>query len=263
MTENSLEQQMQVGTFRLYSQFAIGIATFFGAPLAAGILARRNFINLGKPQSGKFALLIGIFSTIFIFVGIFSLPDEIIDKVPNMVIPSIYTLIIYYVIEIYQGAALKEHKSNNRPFYSAWKAVGVGIASLAVIAVVVFGYIFLAPDDFDTKLYDAGIENFNSNENKALQLFSISEEDSSQVIYHIDSIAIPAFKENLTIISNLDNIEGLTEPVKKQNELLRKYSKLRIECFELIRKAFAEKTDEYNEQIDELNTQIDEIIEEL
>ena len=37
----------------LYTQRAIGIATFFGGPLAAGILVRRNFINLGNEQYGK------------------------------------------------------------------------------------------------------------------------------------------------------------------------------------------------------------------
>jgi len=104
MTDISTEPQ------QLYSQKAIGIATFFGGPLAAGILVRRNYINLGKEVYGKHALSIGIISTFLLFVGIFSMPEHIMAKVPNTILPAIYTAIIYLVVEKLQGRELKEHK---------------------------------------------------------------------------------------------------------------------------------------------------------
>ena len=97
---------------KLYSQRAIGIATYFGGPLAAGILIRKNFINLNKERQGLNALIIGIISTFILFAGIFSIPENIIDKIPNALIPLVYTGIIYLIVEAIQGKDLKEFKEN-------------------------------------------------------------------------------------------------------------------------------------------------------
>jgi len=258
------QETNQEKTFHLYSQRVISIATYFGGPLAAGILARQNFINLGKEQLGKNALIIGILSTILLFVGIFSVPDHIMDKIPNAVIPLVYTGIIYLILEKFQGSELKEHKENNRPFYSAWKATGIGAVCMLILLGGIFGYAFLSPDDFDTKKYDNGIAKFNKNEEKALLLFSIIETNNpDKIIEHIDNVGLPAWQENLKLLDDLDNIEGLYDQLKNQNEILRQYSKLRIEAFELIKKSVKEDSNKYGRGIEELNRQIDEILKKL
>src|SRR5690606_6597282 len=105
-------------------------------------------------------------------------PDEIFDKVPNSTLPFIYTGIIYLIIEKYQGIALKEHKEHNKPFYSAWKATGVGAVCMVILFGGIIAYTFLGPTDFDTDRYDKGIAEFTKNEEKALHLFSIIETSS-------------------------------------------------------------------------------------
>lgn len=258
------EETNQKETIQLYSQRAILIATYFGGPLAAGILARQNFINLGKAQLGNNALIIGIVSTILLFAGIFSVPDDIVNKIPNALIPFVYTGIIYLIIEKYQGNELKEHKQNKMPFYSAWKATGIGAVCMLILLGGILGTVFLLPDDFDTQKYDNGIAEFNKNEEKALQLFSIIENNNAdEVISHIENVGLPAWKQNLIIIDNLDKIEGLDEQLKKQNETLRQYSKVRIEAFELIKKAVTENTNSYDGQIEELNKQIEEVLKQF
>lgn len=254
----------QKNTVELYSQRAILIATYIGGPLAAGILARQNFINLGKEELGKYSLIIGIVSTLLLIVGIFSIPEEIIDKVPNLVIPLIYSGIIYLIIEKYQGTELKQHKENNLPFYSAWKATGIGFVSMLILVGGIFGYALLSPDDFDTKKYDNGMVEFSKNEENALLLFSIIDSSSSdKIIRHIDNVGLPAWKNNIELLDNLDKIEGLHDQLKKQNEILRQYSKLRIETFELIRRAVEEDSNKYDRKIEELNFQIDEVLKKL
>lgn len=251
-------------TIKLYSQTAISIATYFGGPLAAGILTRRNFINLGKEQLGKNALIIGIISTMLLFVGIFSIPQNIIDKIPNIIIPLFYTIIINLVVDKYQGSNLKEHKQKNRPFYSVWKATGIGIICMLILLGGIFSYAFLSPEDFDTKKYDNGIAEFNKNEEEALQLFVIIENsDAEKVISHIDSIGLPAWERNLKLLEELDNIEGLYDQFKKQNETLRQYTKLRMKSFALIRKAIIENTNKYDKEIDDLNRNIDKTLTKL
>lgn len=254
----------QKETFHLYSQRAISIATYIGGPLAAGILARQNFINLGKEELGKKALIISIVSTILLFVVIFSIPENLIDKIPSAVIPLVYTAIIYLIIEKTQGVEIKEHKSNNHPFYSAWKAVGIGAISSVILLIGIFGYAYLAPYPPYFEKYDEGIEKFAENEDKALHLFSIIETSSpNEIIEYIDNIGLPAWKENLVLINDLDNIEGIDEDLINQNKILKQYSNLNIEAFELIKKAFEEDTDKYAMEIDELNRKIEKKLSEL
>lgn len=263
VSKQELYHQITQLMTKLYSQRAISIATFFGGPLAAGILARQNFINLGKDDYGKYSLIIGIVSTILIYLGIFSLPEPIIDKIPNVLIPAIYTGIIYFIIERLQGSELADHKNNNGEFYSAWKAAGIGAICMTILLIGIFGYVYsksgviFPTGKFDVQ-YDNGIARFNKNEEKALTLFTILESDSSsKSISFIDKVGIPTWEENLQILEELDKIDGLYPQLKKQDQILRNYCNLRIETFKLIRKALVENTNAYDQQIENINKKID------
>jgi hypothetical protein len=245
MTEN---QDIKL---RFYSQRAITIATYFGGPLAAGYLLRQNFINLGKEDYGKYALIIGIISTLLIFAGIFSIPEHIIDKIPNALIPGIYTLIIYFIIEKLIGKELKEHKKNNGEFYSALKATGIGAICMIILLGVVFGYAYLAPDNFDTKKYDSQLAIFNENEGKALVLFDKIETSHRQALLDfIDSGGLPIWEANVKILDDMDKMEGIYDQLVIQNGILRNYCNLRIEQYKLIRNALISDT-----KVDEIEMQ--------
>ena len=236
---------------RFYSQRAIVIATYFGGPLAAGYLVRQNFINLGKEDYGKYALIIGIISTLLIFAGIFSIPENIIDKIPNALIPGIYTLIIYFIIEKLIGKELKEHKKNNGEFYSAWKATGIGAISMVILLVGVFGYAYLAHDNFDTKKYDSQLAIFTENEGKALVLFDKIETSQRQsLLKFIDSEGLPIWEANVKILDDMDKMEGIYDQLVIQDGILRNYCNFRIEQYQLIRKALISDT-----KVDEIEMQ--------
>jgi hypothetical protein len=254
---------------RLYSQTAIAVATFLGGPFAAGILARRNFINLGKAQTGTNALIIGIISTILLFGGIFVLPEDILDKIPNALIPTIYTAIIYVIIEKFQGAALKEHKAQQKPFYSIWKAIGTGTVCMLVLLVGIFGYAYLSDDWVEEPLpeaYMAGREQFDKNEDAAMALYDLLENeliDPDTVISFIDHTGIPAWKDNLAILDTLDKMAGLDASYIQTNDILRQYTNVRIQIFELLKTAVREDTDLYNNRIEMLHRQIETLVNKL
>ncbi|MDX5396485.1 MAG: hypothetical protein LPK21_09820 [Hymenobacteraceae bacterium] len=251
-------------TTKFYSQRAIAIATYFGGPLAAGVLIRQNFINLGNAEYGKRALIVGIVSTVLLFAGIFSIPDHIIEKVPNFLIPAIYTFLIYLVVERLQGPLLKSHKQANGSFYSGWKAAGVGSICMVVLLGVIFGYAFMAPDDFDTAKYDNGIAEFQKNEEKALTLYAMLEAaDTEQTSAFIQETGIPAWQQNIKLLQELDNIEGLYQEYKDQNQVLREYCQLRIEAYQLIGKALQENSTVYEQQIEAIDQRIDKVLEKL
>lgn len=249
---------------KLYSQRAIAIATYFGGPLAAGILIRKNFINLGKEKQGLNALIIGILSTVLIFYGIFQIPESILDKIPNALIPLIYTGIIYLIVEKLQGQELNKHKEEKNEFYSNWKATGIGAICSVILIGGIFAYGYFSPTDWDVDKYDSGLKKYNENEQVAMQLFEMLDSNSkNEIVLFIEKTGIPKWKECIEILNELNSIENIPLDFQKQNQLLLEYSKLRIEAYELISKAVLNETSEYDEEIIKRHKRIDEIISEL
>lgn len=246
---------------KLYSQKAIGLATYLGGPLAAGILIRRNFINLNKEKQGLNTLIISAIATGLLFWGLFSIPEQIIDTIPNALIPLIYAGIIYGIVERIQGKELKELKDADGEFYSGWRAFGVGMISAFILFGGIFGYIFLQEGDWDSDTYNSKIELHASNEEEAMKLFEILDSaPKSQIIRFIKETGIPKWQENLTVLNSISQIENVPEEYENQVTLLLEYTTLRIEAYELISKAVQLESSEYDEEIIKCHNRIDEII---
>lgn len=139
-----------ISTNKFYSMPAILMASYLGSPMAASFLIRRNYINVGKNREGSYALVIGIIATALILTGCLFIPEEIIDKIPNILIPAIYTTALFPIAEHLQGYMLREHKASEGAFYSIWRAVWIalvaGIAMVAVIFIVMLILLSLIPD---------------------------------------------------------------------------------------------------------------------
>jgi hypothetical protein len=253
------EQENNTKDLRFYSQTAIGMATFIGGPMAAGYLIRENFLSLDQPDKGKKSLIIGIISTVLLFTGIFIIPESIMDKVPNQILPAIYTGIIYLIVEKIHGTILNQHKENGNEFYSGWKAAGIGFISLIILLIGIFGYAFLSPDGEEYEKYNAEIVEFTKNETESLVFYEhIDTETSNSLIQELDNKAIPKWKENIVIIKKSNNIENLPTELLDQNKILLKYSELRLKAFELFRKAISEDTEKYYPELEQVHKEIDE-----
>lgn len=254
-------------TKKLYSLNSITLATFFGGPAAAGYLIKKNYETYNQKEKGKKAFVIGIICTILIFGGIFTLPEHVIDKIPNALIPTFYTGIIYFIVYRYQGNWLKEHKMSGGEFYSGWKATGIGALFLVVLAVIIFGAIFItdrfSSPNFDFATYDKGIAKFGENENKAVEVFEIINVAEPNYLVEELEKGILLWNENKQIISNLNKIENLPEILKKQNAKILKYCDLRIKHNETVIKSVTKGTNLYDNEIYKIGMEINNILKEL
>lgn len=249
---------------RFYSKRAISIATFFGGPLAAGVLVRQNYLNEGKTDQAMHALFLGIVSTILLFAAIFLIPEDVMENMPSALIPGIYTAIILVLVEKVQGQTLKAHEENNGQFYSGWKAAGVGAVCMVIMTVGIVSMIMLTTVDFDPVAYDNGIAAFEHNEQEALKLFTLLDNEqlgSAKDFIHEEGI--PAWQRNILILDGLDTLSSLPPDLEQQNGLLREYTELRIKSYELIHRSLTEETDTYDLKIKGMVRRIDQILEEL
>lgn len=258
LTENNLKD------IKLYSARAISGATFLGGPLAGSYLVSQNFKSLNKPETGRNALLIGIISTVALFAGLFMIPEDIIDTIPTQLIPLFYTGAIWGIVEWKQGEILKTHKENNNPFFSGWRAFAVGFISLLIILIGIFGFVNLTPIDEIYEKYDAEMVQFFKNEDESLAFYEhLSTETPNALLRELDEKIIPKWKENIEIINNTYALGDLPSELKRQNKILLRYSELRIEAFELFRKAIEEDTDTYSQRLDQVHTDMEKEIKKL
>ena len=119
----------------------------------------------------------------------------------------------------------------------------------------------LDAEDFDTEAYDNGIERFQRNEEEALVVYDMAEDLSA--VDFIRDTGIPLWEENIEITKELDKIEGLYSEYIEQNKILREYSEIRIESYQLLEKAILEQTSKYNSQLEKLYAEIDETLADL
>lgn len=260
----TIQEQNKTKGLKLYSQRAISIATFLGGPLAAGYLVRENYLELNKPDEAKKAFIYGLLTTVAVFGFIFIMPESIMEKVPNQIIPLIYTAIIYYVVEQTQGEILKLHKELGNEFYSGWKAARIGFVSLLLLITLIFGYFFLFENEGNLLEYDKKMELYSKNETASLEFYSFLEtENQEKLLIRLNRDVIPKWVENKQIIKEVSNLDGLPNEIIDKNKILLNYTELRLQAFELFKKAIQENTDNYNNELDKIHVQIEQELNKL
>jgi hypothetical protein len=192
------------------------------------------------------------------------IPVNIINKVPQQIIPLIYTGIIWAIVEWKQGDILKSHKENDNSFFLGWKAAGIGFISLIILGIGILGYAFLSTDNELNEKYDTELAQFSENENETLVFYdNLNTGTSYSLLKELDEKTIPKWKENVRIINKTNQFENLPSELIEQNEILLKYSEMRVQAFELFRKAIKEDTEKYSQQLEQLHKQIDKELEKL
>lgn len=248
---------------KFYSQKAIGIATFIGGPLASGYLIYKNYESLNDPDKGKSAFIIGLVSTIFLFVGIFSIPENIIDKVPNQVLPAIYTGIVYLIVENIHGEILKQHELDGKEFYSKWRAAGIGFISLFLIILGLVGYAFFSTDNEVYEEYEIELAQFTANEIETIKVYDeINSKPRISLLQELDYVVIPKWEENIEIVKKTNSIKNLPKELEERNKLLIEYAELRIEAFKIVRKVIDEGIN-LDEELEYVHNKIDNVLVEI
>lgn len=125
----------------LYRLAAVGIATFFGTPIAGAWVMAQNLKALNRGHEARKAWVIGICFTLGIFVFGYFLPDNI-SGTPI----GIATLVgMYQFAKQSFGAALDQHLADGGTWRSNWRAFGVSLLILlATLALLFAGSFVLA-----------------------------------------------------------------------------------------------------------------------
>ena len=117
----------------------IYLATFLGGPLPAGVLISRNFKCIGDDKKASLSLMLTFVVTILFFYGLMQIPDAIIDKIPNFVFSSIFTLIVYLIYHKYFKSLVVNNMLLPENRLSNWTVAGISILGLLISLAIIFG----------------------------------------------------------------------------------------------------------------------------
>jgi hypothetical protein len=121
--------------YRLYDVAAIGIAAFFGGPLAGTVLMASNYRKLGQGNNGVLALILGAAASVgLIYMALRTTANPAIASVVLMVCTAL-------AAKQLQGEPIKVHVAWGGQLYSKWRAVGVAIVTTLVLGGALIGYL--------------------------------------------------------------------------------------------------------------------------
>jgi len=145
MEETILEKSVfeEVPTKKIYTDKAIRVGTFLGGPLVAGYFMAENFKVFGDSEKAKKTWIITILATLCIFALIFFIPENISDKIPNIVFPLIYMSIAAYYTKLYQEKQINEHIENGGEHFNWGRTIVISIIGISILLGAVFSAYFL------------------------------------------------------------------------------------------------------------------------
>ncbi len=133
-----------VPEYRIYKPNMMWVGSFFGGPLAAGYIIAENFRAFGQPKRARTTWIFTILATILVFGGIFLIPEEVLDKIPNILIPLVYTGIGALLMKHYQDFNIGVHFASGGRAFSWWRTVAVGLIGLVVTMGLIFVGVMVA-----------------------------------------------------------------------------------------------------------------------
>ncbi|MGD9994794.1 MAG: hypothetical protein AB7S69_15960 [Salinivirgaceae bacterium] len=130
---------------KVFTNKAISVATFFGGPIAAGLLMAKNFKVFGNETAARNSVFLGIITTALLFAGLFSIPESVMDQIPQSLIPGIYTLVIALLVEKLQGQQIEEFIAAEGTKASNWQAAGYGLLGMLIMGAILVTMVFAIP----------------------------------------------------------------------------------------------------------------------
>jgi len=128
---------------KLWSIGQIAFGTFFAGPIGGCFFISQNFKALGEEKSAQRTFWSGLLGTIIFFAALFSIPEHIVEKVPNFIFPVIYTSFLVPFAGARQKDAIKHYLAQGGKRQSHFKLIGISSLFLLLLLGIAFGMILL------------------------------------------------------------------------------------------------------------------------
>jgi hypothetical protein len=227
ISKKASEAKNQKYMNKYFTEKQIYTSTLLGGPIPPGILIYKNLKNIGEDKKAMYALLFTIAFTVLLFYGLFQLPEQIIDKLPSVLFPALYTGIVYLIYHKYFAEKVNSEIVDDENRKSNWHVAGLTVIGLILNIAIIFVFAFSEPAFLGEKIEYGELKHeifFNKGEidNKELKdvgylltEFGYFNNDVRQAVKvekegDFYTLSIPIQKEfwsNQQLIAELDDLK--------------------------------------------------------
>jgi len=144
---------------KFFSYRSIGLATYLGGPLAGGILISLNFKRLEEIQKGIWTIIFSLLATVILVIALIKIPEHIIDKIPNFLIPAVYTPIVVYLAKLFQDEKISDAIKDKDRKEHWWKSLTIGLVGAVATIIIMMFVAFAEPPFSGDKITYGEIQN--------------------------------------------------------------------------------------------------------
>lgn len=129
---------------KIYNEKMVRVSTLLAGPFAAAYLMAENYKTFGQEKRAKQTLIYGSLATVFIFGTLLLLPEKVLDKVPQFLLPILFSIIAQFLMRRFQTPDVENYLTEGGQKHSNWKVARVSalvfVLELLAILVLIFGY---------------------------------------------------------------------------------------------------------------------------
>lgn len=142
---------------KLFTEKQVGVGTFLGGPIPAGIMIYLNYKSLGKDYEANISMAITLlFSSLFFYFLVIT-PIEVLDQVPDLIFTSVIALISYIIYRNFMSDLVETSLSDGAQIVSNWRVAGITTLGVGVTFLIGFGFAF------SQNLYPGEAAEFDGN----------------------------------------------------------------------------------------------------
>jgi hypothetical protein len=160
----------------IFTRNNIWTGTMLGGPLAGGYFLYRNFKIFNQPLNAKLSLIFSILFTVLLL----SLVNNIPENIPHILIPFIYTGIIYIITIKSQGKNIDEYIEQRKELSGWIKTIIISVICFLITLSLYF--IPMIPGYYKYYVAQNTIQNIGNI--PKLDATTVSKEYGIQTIYY-------------------------------------------------------------------------------
>jgi len=121
---------------RLYKISGIGVAAFFGGPVAGGLLIAKNYKQMGKLKEARQARWLSVLAMLTVVTLLWFIPED--WNLPNTSVSVPLVFLTVFIAQHLQQNDINMHMNAGGEFISNWKAFGFSLLVLLGVLCLLF-----------------------------------------------------------------------------------------------------------------------------
>jgi len=122
---------------KIFKESQLWLVSYLGGPLGASYLLAHNFKIFGEHKKAKITWTISIIFTIFWSIFLMFMPETVMEKIPDLLIPLIHSGAYYGIMHHYQSKKINDYINAGGIFQGWGKTILISLIGCAILLFII------------------------------------------------------------------------------------------------------------------------------